>query len=213
MDNLLTRLIDQLDSLIPFIGISREDVFTLIQEKENLWFQDSTDHLPDTYAVYRKQINHSSFLLGYSYFEAFLSDLAESIYIARPKMLPKQKKISFDEIVKAGTYEEALKIIVRKELHDLFYKTMRDIITYFADKLQLEWSSDAIEKFVEASCLRNCIIHNLGLADARLAMFPEYRLGEPFELTSSDVHSFGILGRREARNLWQQASTKHLGDV
>ena len=213
MDNLVTRLIDQLDTLIPFIGISSEDVFTLIQEKETLWFPDSAENLPDTYAVYRKQINHSSFVLGYSYFEAFLSDLAESIYIAHPKMLPKQKKISFDEIVKAGTYEEVLKIIVGKELHDLFYKNMRDIITYFTEKLQFEWSSDVIEKVVEASCLRNCIIHNMGCADARLAMFPGYVLGEPFELTSSDVHSFGILARREARNLWQQASTKHLGNV
>ncbi len=213
MDNLVTRLIDQLDSLIPFIGISSEDVFTLIQEKESLWLPGSADNLPDTYATYRKQINHSSFVLGYSYFEAFLSDLAESIYLTRPTMLPKQKKISFDEIVKAGTYEEALKIIVRKELHELFYKNMRDIITYFTEKLQLEWSADVIEKVVEGSCLRNCIIHNMGCADARLAVFPGYVLGEPFELTSSDVHSFGILARREARNLWEQANTKHLGDV
>jgi hypothetical protein len=139
--------------------------------------------------------------------------LAESIYVARPRMLPRNKKIIFDEIVKAGTYEEVLKTIVKKELHDLFYKNMRDIITYFTDKFQLDWSSDVIEKFVEASCLRNCIIHNMGYADTRLAMFPEYVLGEPFELTSSDIHSFGILARREARNLWKQATTKHLGNV
>lgn len=163
--------------------------------------------------MYRKQINHSSFVLGYSYFEAFLSDLAERIYLARPTMLPKQKKISFDEIVKAGNYEEALNMIVKKELHDLFYMNIRDIITYFSDKLQLEWSSGVIEKIAEASCLRNCIIHNMGCVDARLAKFPEYVLGETFELTSSDVHSFGTVARREALNLWQQACTKHLGDV
>jgi hypothetical protein len=56
MGNLYDRLIDQLDTLSPFIGISRKDVFTLIQEKERLWFPDYAENLPNTYTVYRKRL-------------------------------------------------------------------------------------------------------------------------------------------------------------
>ena len=213
MENLYARLINQLNELIPFIGISRQDVFELIQQNIGFWFPNTAENLPKSYDVYRKQIIHSSFVLGYSYWEAFLSDLVEMIYLSRPKMLPRNKMISFNEILEVTKYEEVLKIFARKETYDLFYKPIRDIIKYFQEKLQVPFSPDVIERVVECSYLRNCILHNRDYADIRLSEFPRYIIDQQFELTSSDVHSFGIELRKEAKNLWDQACAKHLGFV
>jgi hypothetical protein len=128
-------------------------------------------------------------------------------------MLPRNKMISFNEILEVTKYEEVLKIFVRKETYDLFYKPMRDIRKYFQDKLQITFSPDVIERVVECSYLRNCILHNRGCADIRLSEFPGYIIDQQFELTSSDVHSFGIDLRKEAKSLWEQACAKHLGVV
>ena len=213
MNNLHDRFIKQLDSLIPFIGISREDVFNLIQKKKLVWFPESSQAIPDKYESYRKQINHSAFVLGYSYFEAFLSDLIKGIYLKRASMLPKEKSLKFIEIINAGNYETILEILIKKEIYELFYKNIEEIIKYHEDKLNLIWSKEGKENLVKASYLRNCIIHNMGIADDKLSKFSEYIENEPFELSSDDVHSFGILGRKEARNLWEQAKEKHLENV
>jgi hypothetical protein len=210
MENLYDRLINQLNELIPLIGISRQDVFELIHQNKGLWFPDTAEDLPESYNVYKRQINHSSFILGYSYWEAFLTDLVEMIYLSRPKMLPKKKTINFDEILEASSCEEIIKIMVRKEIYELLYRSIRDIIRYFQEKLQITFSADIIERVVECSYLRNCILHNRGYADKRLGEFPKYIIDQQFELTSSDVHSFGIYLRREAKNLWDQACAKHL---
>jgi len=73
METLYDRLIQQLDTLVPFLALSHKQVFDLIHRDNEEWFpekQKST--LPDTLLSYQTQIAHSAFLLGYSYFEAFI---------------------------------------------------------------------------------------------------------------------------------------------
>ena len=66
-DNLLQRLIGQLDALIPFLALSHNDVFKFIKRDHGVWFsKDAEKALPSAYSVYRKQITHGAFLLGYS---------------------------------------------------------------------------------------------------------------------------------------------------
>ena len=111
MKSLLDRLIYQLDTLIPFIGISYRDVFDLIQKEKNIWFHDDQEKLPKTYETYRKQINHSAFILGYSYFEAFLNDLAKEIFLSRPSMLASNKTIKFEDVTNSSSYPVFLAIV------------------------------------------------------------------------------------------------------
>jgi hypothetical protein len=92
MNNLLDRVISQFNSLIPFLAISHKEVFDLLKKEKKIWFlPDQEATLPDSYRIYQTQITHSAFLLGYSYFEAFLSDLAKEILRKRPGILPKEK--------------------------------------------------------------------------------------------------------------------------
>lgn len=210
MDNLLDRVIAQFDTLIPLLAISHEDVFNLINRERNIWVaQDQRLALPSSYHIYRTQITHSAFLLGYSYFEAFLVDLVRQVYLSRPKMLPKEKQLKYGEILKTTDYEAILELMIQREIIDLFYKRMDEVIEYFEQKLSLEWPDDYKAETIVTSYLRNCIIHNLSRADYRLSQVSEYKVGDKIELSSSDVHSFGLRARELVGHLYNQASEKH----
>ncbi|MFQ5962906.1 MAG: hypothetical protein ACE5KZ_01315 [Candidatus Scalinduaceae bacterium] len=210
MDNLLKRLIDQLDTLIPFLAISHKDVFKLIQKEKNILLQVSQQSsLPNTYKIYRSQIAHSSLLLGYSYFGAFLADLVRKIYKSNPQMLPKEKQLKFNEILDVKDYNSVLDLMIEKEVIELFYQRAEKIIEYFEKKLKLTWQKEQKLSFVKVSCIRNCIIHSMSKADNRLSEVSKYKVGKKIELDSSDVHSFGITAREFARNLYGLANKKY----
>lgn len=213
MKSLLDRLIFQLDTLIPFIAISYSDVFDLIQREKIIWFPDDQEKLPKTYEIYRKQINHSAFILGYSYFEAFLNDLAKEIFLSRPNMLASNKTIKFEDVTNSSSYDEIILKLINKELLELFYKNMEDIIDYFFQKFNLTFLKNEKEKLIESSLLRNCIIHNLGVADVRLSMLADYTEGKEFEISASKVHDFGIIARTSARRIYQKALDKHINNT
>jgi hypothetical protein len=210
-ENLLDRFIGQLDTLIPFLAISRPDVFRLLRRGGRVWSDvGEQSSLPRTYQVYQKQVCHSAFLLGFSYFEAFLADLVRQIYLRNPRMLPKEKQLKFDEILAAGTYDGVLSTMVAKEVLAIFYKSMDDVSEYFLSKLRLQWPASETKNVVVASHLRNCIVHNNGLADLRLADLTDYKEGAEIALGEADVHQYGISARSLARDLYRQAARRYL---
>ena len=210
MDNLLTRVISQFDTLIPFLAISREDVFNLIKKEKSIWFSpDQEPTFPDSYTIYQMQITHSAFLLGYSYFEAFLADLVREIYLLRPTMLPKEKQLKYADILKTDDYRAILELMIEREIIDLFYKRIDEVVRYFEEKLILKWPDEYKDEIVVTSYLRNCIIHNLSRVDYRLSKVSKYKVGDKIELSSSEVHSFGLKARDLVKNLYKQAIEKY----
>jgi hypothetical protein len=210
-DNLLTRFIGQLDTLIPFIALSHQDVFDLVQREKDIWFVESQRRtIPETYEIYCMQVNHSAFLLGYSYFEVFLGDLIRKIYLSNPKMLPKDKQLKFSEILEASTFENIVELMIEKENLAIFYQSMERVIEYLESKLNFNWADEHKEAIILASLLRNCIVHNLSRADGRLVQVStRYTVGQEIQLNSSEVHSFGITARALSRDLYKQATERY----
>lgn len=209
-ENLLDRLIGQLDTLIPFISISYEDVFNLIQKEKDIWFMENLKGtLPQTYEIFRTQVINSAFLLGYSYFEVFLGELIRKVYLSKPKMLPKDKQLKFSEILEANNYEDIIELMIEKENSALFYLSIEKIVEYYETKLTLKWPDKNKNAIIIASLLRNCIMHNMSLADKRLAQISGYQIGQEIQLGSSEVHSYGIHVRELSRDLYKQATERY----
>jgi hypothetical protein len=210
-DNILTRFIGQLDTLIPFIALSYQDVFELLQREKDIWFIESQRRsIPETYEIYSIQVNHSAFLLGYSYFEVFLGDLIKQIYLSRPQMLPRDKQLRFSEILEANTFGNVVELMIEKENLALFYQSMEKIIEYLETKLKLRWTDEHKEAIILASLLRNCIMHNMSRADSRLVQVStKYVIGQEIQLNSSEVHSFGVKARVLSRDLYTQAAERY----
>jgi len=200
----------QLDSLVVFLTAAHDEVFQVIERQSGAWFPESQDpRLPDTFESYRVTVSNAAFLLGYAYFESFLADLARDIYLRRPEMLPKEKQITFKEVLGASSPDALLRMIIEKEIRSVFYGPIEDVRTHFAQKLQVAWPDEP--DLVAASRLRNCLMHNGGLVDERAAAASQRVSGSPIRLEPADVHAFGIVGRRFSRAVWNEADARHFG--
>jgi hypothetical protein len=209
--SILYEFIDKLDSLILFLSFSHDEVFDIVSQRRDIWFNEQEiSKLPETKEIFKNQISNSAFLLGYSYFEAFLYELMRAIYKKHPEILPSDKKISFGEVVNLHDYKALIERIIEKELNDLFYKKMEDIIEYFDTKFSIHWLAELKDDTVKASLIRNCLLHNNGLVNEKLAKFEGYVLNNPISLSPKDVHDYGLKVRKSARDIYKQAEEKHL---
>lgn len=201
------RLIAQLDTLVPFLALAHREGFDLIQEHGVGWLGDVN---LASYESYRVQVAHSAFLLGYSYCEAYLADLARAIYRNRPKMLPGERQLKYAEIVACVSLTEILDLMIEREVRDVFYKSMTDVGVYFRTKFSLPWK-DPEGRVERASLVRNCIIHNNSIVDERLAARSDLQRGDRIALRPEDVHEFGLAARSLTRDLFAEAQRRHLG--
>ncbi len=211
MDRLYDRLIGQLDTLIPFLALVHREAFDLIGERYGDWLPEwQQGSLPETYAIYQTQVAHSAFLLGYSYYEAFLSDLARQIYTHSPTMLPQEKTLTFSDVIQRPEREQLLAYMIDKEILSVFYQSIEKVIECFQKKFSLCWPEHTVESAVEASLLRNCIIHNNARVDTRLSERGRWALGSEIKLTAAQVHDFGIIARKVCGELAMQADSNFL---
>ncbi len=209
--NLLERLIDQLDALVPFLALAHKDVFQLIRRDREVWFSTQAQKtLPASYSIYRRQVTHAAFVLGYSYSEAFLSDLLREIYMHNPQMLSKDKALTFDELRRLRSYKAVLKSMVNKEVRSVFGKGLDKVAGDFESKLSLAWPKQEKAEAIRASLIRNCIVHNLGIANIKLAELSDYNVGDTIALEPKDVHSYGLSARSLARDIYKRADSAFL---
>ena len=209
MKTLPDRLIEQLNSLVSFLSLSREDVFQVLNDNRVTWFAANQKALPAAYTTYRRQINHSAILLGYSYFESFLVDLLTEILRNRPAMLPRGRKVDYSEILDSPDKNALMDKLIQRELHELFYKSMEDIIKELRERYNFTITEEEERRFIEASLIRNCIIHNSSRADSRLSQQGGHPEGEEFEVSAADVHSYGLTARTLVRRMYDEAHANH----
>jgi hypothetical protein len=200
MQELYNRFIEQLDSLVVFLALSSEEVYRLISDRWSLWLpEDRRNALPEQFSTYRTQVAHAGFLLGYSYAEAFLNDLARHIYLTRPDLLPKDERLRFEEILGLADYDDVVRHMVETTLFQMLRGSMPRIIRHFETVLQSTLPVDQTNAMIEASKIRNCIVHRMAVVDKELAETSErWQRGQKIELTVNDVHEFGTLARTVA---------------
>lgn len=209
MNPLLDRLIGQLDTLVPFLALSRHDVFQMLNDNRVAWFAPNEEALPEAYASYRRQVNHSAFLLGYSYFESFLVDLLTAVLRNRPAMLRKNKHVDVSEIVESVDKAYLIDRVIQRELMDLFYKSMADRIEELRSRYNFTITQDEEVRLCRASLIRNCILHNSSRADARLGVHDGYTQGQEFAIGTEQVHDYGFMLRTLVRRMCGEAQKNH----
>jgi hypothetical protein len=212
--NRLEAFISQLDGLVVFLAAGHEEVFRTIQQHESAWFPESQNPtLPDTFDSYRVTISNAAFLLGYAYFETFLADLARDIYQHRPTLLPKEKQITFKEVLGSDSKPAIIRLMIEKDIRSVFYGPIEGVQRHFAERFVVAWPDDDIPEIVVASRTRNCLMHNGCLVDERLAEVCDRQLGSTIRLDPSAVHGFGIRARSFARAIWQDVNNRHLREA
>ncbi|MCL4692866.1 MAG: hypothetical protein KJ060_10200 [Candidatus Hydrogenedentes bacterium] len=205
----LQQLVCQLDGLVVLLAASHEEVFATIKSHEEIWFPSSQDpSLPDTFDAYRYTLSNAAFLLGYAYFEAFLADIARAIYLARPELLPKDRNLTYKEVLNFDSKDAIVSHMASQVVRSALYRSVEDIQEFFREKLHINWPDNP--EIVVASRMRNCLMHNGGRVDERLAEVCSRDVGTEIRLMPDDVHGYGVEAREAAWSIWHEACEHHL---
>jgi len=216
MSTLYTNLTLRLDYLIGLLDISSQESFDKIKEHKIMAeFESVGEIYNNQYTIYRNQITISAILLGYGYFEAFLSDLIILCLKKQPKILipdgksqSKDKTITYQQLLTADNYDSLVDELIKKEVRNIMYKSMPEILDYLKKKLKLEWDEQVNEAIAVANRIRNCCMHNNCIADKSLAKDPRFKEGQEIELNSGVVHGFGLKARQFTKELWVSAEKR-----
>lgn len=201
--------IKKLDDLVFFMTFANDNIFTImLNERRNRPNDPNFINFPINTEIFSKQIHHAAFLLGYSYFEAFLGDLAKAIYFSNPQMLPKDKQLSFQDILERDSYDNIVEFMISKEITSVFFQSMDKISDYFSKKFCLEWPKKQKDKMIEASLIRNCLMHNDSIVDEKLSKFPRYSINETISLSADIVNDFGNEVRLLSKDIDDRANEK-----
>ena len=203
IDQLYVRFISQLDSLIPFLGLAHQEIFLNLQKNYIDWFsyeQQST--LPDTFNKYSIQVSHAGFLLGYSYAEAFITDLIWEIFNARRDLLPQDKSLKFSDVLSLEDYERVIMKMIDSTLGDM--NSLEKKISCL-ERLGLRVTQS--EKILEGHIARNALVHNSGRVNRPQPATSRWQLDDVIKLAADDVHDFGLATREYARAICSKANS------
>ncbi|NOT74954.1 MAG: hypothetical protein HOP08_08490 [Cyclobacteriaceae bacterium] len=197
--NDLDYLLNQLDLLIGFLAVSDQQVYEQIKLHDRFNLGLTIEQLYESnYGNYSNHITTSALLLGFAHFEDFLTKCIVNVLISNPdsndyKVTLKTIREKGDRLIPSLAEEQARRLLFSEKI-----KFIEKQFTGINPQILLDI------KFVND--VRNCIMHNNGLADKRLN--PKYNDGQKIVLHSADVNAYGLQARQLAREIWiRQKST------
>lgn len=115
-------------------------------------------------------LNKSSFVMLISYFDFLISDIIRYFYKKFSLSLNnKDLYITLSDLKVCENIEEALKIVINKEVEKILYDSLKKQLKYFKDVLCVDVQSDTVDwiKINEAVERRNIIVHNDSVINKR----------------------------------------------
>ncbi|WP_155517303.1 hypothetical protein [Pseudomonas amygdali] len=127
-------------------------------------------------------------------FEAALSDVVRASLLHMPKMLKSKRQMSYEDILSESDMSSLVKKIVEKEISDLTYGSVEEFVDYLKVKLHLpiEFLPEEIVQLSRCKGLRNLLVHNQGVVDARFLkerLDTQYAMGDAIVIGLQDWDS------------------------
>lgn len=191
--NDLEYLINQLDLLIGFLDVSDEQIYKQIKTHDRFNLGLTIEQLYDyKYENYLNHITTSALLLGFTHFEDFITKAIIKILTNYPnknevKVNLRTVKEKGNDLVAFCAQEQARRLIFVDKIK-------------FLEKNLNGLSVTILNDLRNVNDIRNCLMHNNGLADNRL--MPRYTENQKIILTSGQVNGFGLQSRQLAREIW-----------
>ena len=190
-------LINQLNLLVGFLAVSDKDVFNQVKKHDKFKLGLTIGQLyKNKYKNYSSHISTSAFILGFTHFEDFVSKCLTKYLVKNPDK---------------NEFKVSLKIINEKgndlTSHLAFEQSRRLTFTdkiKFIEKHIIKTNAQLISELKYANDIRNCLMHNNGIADDRLK--GKYKVGKKIILDAGQVHGFGLTTRQFAKNLWDKTN-------
>ncbi len=194
-----TRLVGQLDSLVPFLSLAHSEVYQLLGASYSVWLPAEVQStLPDSIGVFQTQIAHAGFLLGYSYIETFATDVITALYVQYPELLPKDKTLRYQDIFAIGHYDGLISKMIERTVSRL--NSLERKVKHLED---MGFSVVISDPLLAAHHIRHTLIHNAGIVNRSLPYQLGWQIGDTITLSVDEVNAFGIAARNFAATLIQ----------
>ncbi|TXK77742.1 hypothetical protein [Paenibacillus sp. N3.4] len=182
------------------------------------------DSLINEYNLNANQINilyKSSIINLVVFFEILISKLITKRISEHPKSINiNDKSLTFDEIVRLGSLENAQMFLIENEVETIMRKSYSDWLDYLTKNLKcnLSFINDCNDDVFEIFQRRNIIVHNDGivnniyLSKVSLKNKDKYKLGQSIKITNEYIEeSIDLLERIGiliALEMWQKMEKK-----
>ncbi|HTB52341.1 MAG TPA: hypothetical protein VK718_06160 [Ferruginibacter sp.] len=193
--NDLDYLINQLNLLIGFLDVSDEQIYQQIKHHDRFNLGITIEQLyENSFDNYRNHITTSALLLGFAHFEDFLTKCIEKILITNPdkndfKVTLKTIKEKGNSLISSLAQEQSRRLIFVEKIK-------------FIEKNVLGLPHQILTDIRFVNDIRNCLMHNNGLADQRL--IAKYQEGQKIILNSGEVNGYGLQARQLATEIWNR---------
>jgi hypothetical protein len=195
------QLVERLDMLGVLAALEDNSFYENLKEHRTEWLKENASHVPNTLEEYQTQLIHSVFLLGYGYFEAFLNDVARGVLLAYPRKLSNREWHVHELFPVLEDEKRDLKgMLIDKELRNLFGQSLPKTIKHLEDKLDVPITKGSKPTMIEASQVRNLLIHNGGFSPYALPLAGIARNSQ-IRLTSTYLHEVGTHARTIAAEI------------
>jgi len=187
-------LISQLNRIIGFLDVSELEVFNKIKDHNKLGFSIKQLY-ENSYEDYKNHICSSALLLGFAHLEDFLVKRLADYYIENPEK--NELKITYRMYLEKKDY-------IPEYLANEYVRKLS-----FSEKLnKIKAIYPIDEKLIESikfiSEVRNCLMHNNGIANERINS--KYPIGKKIELDTGSVNQYGLIVREFAESIKKSAT-------
>lgn len=188
-------LTKKLNLLVGFLDVSDAQIYQQIKQHDRFKLGVTIEELYEkSYDNYSNHITTSALLLGFAHFEDFLSKAIVKILISNPAS--NDLKVALKTIIEKG---DTLIISLAEEQSKRL--TFSDKLKFIEKNLQ-GINPELISEIKFVNDIRNCLMHNNGLADKRINQ--KYQTGEKIILGSGQVNGYGLKARRLAGEIWDR---------
>jgi hypothetical protein len=170
--------------------------------------EDINPHFP-------AMVHRMAFIDLVAHFDAFLSDAFEAVMVAQPNTLKsKMKQIDYETLLSYSSIEELVRYLVKRELHEVGYKSIRDQAKYYKDRFGVDLAASGIglEVLVEIQAIRNLFLHNDGIVnELYLKAVPgsKYKRGDAIEISTREWMETDTCLEALAEYVFKELCSKH----
>jgi len=118
-------------------------------------------------ALYPTLSLRMSFINLMALFDAYLSDIFETVAKSKPEILRSKKQLTYEKVLEFSKIEDLVNYLAKRELNELSYKSIKDQLDYYRDRFGLNISACgvSVETLTELRARRNLFVHNNGVVN------------------------------------------------
>jgi hypothetical protein len=141
-----------------------------------------------------------SLVYAYALFETYIADIVRLRLKAHPAQLGINKQVTLADVLANSDKSSLLDVLIERELYQLMHEPLAAILVRLRERLGLrQFQSNFDDVLIKLSLTRNCLMHNGGYVDSKLAAAdPSLSVGTKIAIPSKYVHEAINTFRRAA---------------